>query len=209
MKKTLFQITTADTSNAYLYAVGKDGIVIDAGDGCEGLKKIADEKGILIHGIALTHCHYDHINGLDRLLSVLNGNVPVYLHYSEVTHPRNSYLCLAHIFGKKFSTNIPFTPIANGDTLTFGDGRLQVLHTPGHSLGSSCFYDGEILFSGDTLFYGTIGRTDHFFGDTVQLIHMVQERILPLPKETIVYPGHAQKTTIGQECIHNPFLRGE
>lgn len=191
---------------AYLYAKGQDGVLIDAGLGCHELWQEAGKMGVQVRGVLLTHYHYDHICGLPALLRQAE-DLLVYVHYSERNFLRHPDLNLSTLFQVREGYDVPVTPYFDGEELSFGQVELQVIHTPGHSLGSSSFYDGERVFTGDTLFAGTIGRTDHFFGDTHQEIASIGERLLCLPGETLVLPGHGEHTTIEAEASYNGFLR--
>ena len=198
--------TAKAASMAYLYAKDRDGVLIDAGLGCHELWEEAGRRGIRIHAVLLTHSHYDHICGLPELLSRTEG-LPVYVHYSERNFLRHPDLNLSTLFQVREGYDVPATPYFDGEELCFDQVGFRVIHTPGHSLGSSCFYDGERVFSGDTLFRGTIGRTDHFFGDTVQEIASIRQRLLTLPGETLLLPGHGEHTTVEMEVAHNGYLR--
>jgi len=116
------------------------------------------------------------------------------------------------LFGVRVDTPPPAAHLlAEGDEIELGKTRLRVLHTPGHSPGSVCFYDaaGGTVIGGDVLFQGSIGRTDLWEGDYDTLIASIREKLLVLPDETVVYPGHGPATTIGVERRTNPFLTGE
>src|SRR5439155_3419215 len=101
---------------------------------------------------------------------------------------------------------VPDAPLADGDVVEVDGLRLTVLHTPGHTRGSVCFYTEGLLFSGDTLFYGSIGRTDLPGGDMQQIMSSIVDRLLTLPDDTIVLPGHMRETRIGHERATNPFV---
>jgi len=153
-----------------------------------------------------THCHFDHIMGISHCSA--KYNLQFETHADEATLVENA---VEHgdLFG------IPVEPIdppvlffKEGDRINFGNSYLEVIEAPGHSPGGVVFYNAEqkILFAGDVLFYGSIGRTDLPGGSFEQLIGNIQTKLLTLPEETIVYSGHGPETSIGFEKKNNPFL---
>jgi len=163
------------------------------------------EAGYVPRWIALTHGHIDHIAGLHHLKETLN--VPVYLHESD------RYL-LDHVSNSPFrdllQAAIPPDPdhnLTESDMLDIGDLNLAVIHTPGHTPGGVCLFDGtRHLFTGDTLFYESVGRTDLPGGDHTVLINSIRQQLLSLPDPVIVHPGHGPDSTIGHERQTNPFI---
>ncbi len=185
-------------------------IIIDPG--CFG----EDEKRRLVHYmrdnqltprlIVNTHAHFDHLMGLRFLLD--QYNIPFRLHSLE-EHNLKSASDIARLF--RFQMTQPkcdYIPLEDGETLTFGNSTLKVFHTPGHSPGSVCLYDEQSnhLFTGDLLFAGSVGRTDLPGGDYDLLEKSLSEKILPLPAQTVVLPGHGPATTLAEELAHNPYL---
>ena len=173
----------------------------------EQLQAFFREPGLTPDAILLTHGHFDHFWGVAKLLSVYD--VPVYLHPLDIdtmenvtgsAHVAQSFSFLKHDF--------PTVDIADGDVITTAGTAWTVIHTPGHSRGSVCYYSAEnsLLLCGDTLFAGSIGRTDLYGGDYDELMTSIKERLLNLPGETDVIPGHGQPTSIAREGMYNPFL---
>ena len=167
---------------------------------------INDNKLHLTH-ILLTHQHVDHICSA-RWLAEQTG---CQVWGSDLDAPLGQQLPQQ---AAKFGLGFPIEPfvldqhLADGDTITVGGITMQVLHTPGHSLGGLSFYvpDEGVLFSGDTIFQSSVGRTDLLGGDMDTLINSIRDKIMPLPDETIVAPGHGPTTTIADEKRYNPFL---
>jgi glyoxylase-like metal-dependent hydrolase (beta-lactamase superfamily II) len=189
----------------------REAVVVDPGmmrDGeREMVTKFIDEHKLSVKHILLTHLHVDHITsarwladktGADVCGSVLDNQLGQELP-DQVAH---------------FRINIEVEPLtvdrnlADGDTIQLGDETIQVLHVPGHSPGGLAFYlpQSALLISGDTIFNGSVGRTDLWGGDMAQLINSIREKILPLPDETVIASGHGPTTTIADEKRFNPFL---
>ena len=176
-------------------------------DGVEQLVLFLKEHGLVPDAILLTHGHFDHVWGVERLLA--RHNVPVYMHPLDkgiLADGSSVFRGMQSV--AKFRHNFPTVDIADGDTVSTGGATWKVLHTPGHTPGSVCFYSAEnsLLLSGDTLFAGSIGRTDLQGGDYDALIRSIKEKLLFLPGETDVIPGHGQPTSIAREGMYNPFL---
>lgn len=152
-----------------------------------------------------THCHFDHIMGLG-FVNKAYGLVPMYHKLEEMVYKAMPQM--AAQFGLAFPDNLPQEKILldNGQKLTLGNNTLCVIHTPGHTPGGVCFHiaTDNILFSGDTLFRGNVGRTD-LGGDMHQERQSIRNKILTLPEQTKVYTGHGPSTTVAWEKVHNPY----
>lgn len=157
--------------------------------------------------VMLTHGHFDHIYGLADLIRTYN--IPVYMDAKETYsfEHTNPYVC------SNYGLELPelpdsFTGVKDGDVIKVGDLRFEVLETPGHSVGGLCFLERneKVLFSGDTLFAGAIGRTDHPGGDYDVMIKSIWEKIMCLDGDIQVFPGHGPATDIAKERMTNPFL---
>jgi hydroxyacylglutathione hydrolase len=195
-------------TNCYLVASDKtrDGMVIDpAGDAVRILNNIA-ELNLKIGLIVVTHAHPDHIGAIAQVKETTKAKFA--LHAAEAR-------IIGEYGSRQFSMFDPnFRPpppperlLQDGDFINLGDLNFRVLHTPGHSAGGICIAGYGVVFSGDTLFNMGIGRTDGPGGDYNLLISSIRSKLLSLPDETVVLPGHGPKTTIGWERQHNPFLR--
>lgn len=198
----------AFAENAYILADRESGaaVLIDPGEEAElFLRRLATER-LALEAVWLTHAHVDHVLGVGRVLAA--HPVPLYLHPAD----RPLYDGLpeqAGWFG--LEAEAPPPPdhdLADGQRLTLGGLVFEVLHVPGHTPGHVVFVGHGVALVGDVLFAGSIGRTDLPGGETQTLLASIRERLLPLPEETIVYPGHGPETTIGHERRTNPFLTG-
>lgn len=162
-------------------------------------------EGLMPKAILLTHGHFDHIMGIDGFLKEFD--VPVYVHEKEENIMRDGSLNASLTYGPGYTFE-KAQYVRDREKLKLAGFTLEVLYTPGHTIGGCCYYiPGEsVLFSGDTLFCGSIGRSDFPTGSSSQLIRSIQEKLLCLPNETKVYPGHMDETTIEYEKSNNPFL---
>lgn len=188
-----------------------EAVIIDPGcyspQDVDEVKWFVDANGITIKHLILTHGHIDHILGIDSLRDLYN--VKCLAHADDLPLIDNS-----PVHGLMFGISIDKAPkidefIKDGDTISFGKSTIEVIHTPGHSKGGVCllFRDEKILFTGDTLFNGSIGRTDLQGGNYETLISSIKNKILPLRADTVVYPGHGDPTTVEFENKHNSFLQ--
>jgi hydroxyacylglutathione hydrolase len=193
--------------NCTLLHDGKQAILIDPGDEAPRLLKALNDKSLTLQAIWLTHAHFDHIGAIAELQETL-GDVPVYLHSNDIVIFENGHLAAAH-------WEIPFKqpatktlPLEDKQILHFADADIHCLFTPGHAPGHIAFYlpSQNAVIAGDALFKGSIGRTDLPMGNHQQLLESIRSRLLTLPDETIVYPGHGPSTTIGFEKRTNPFF---
>ena len=163
-------------------------------------------SGLTVKAVLLTHGHFDHIMGLDRFLEEFPA--PVYACAAEKELLESPQLnSSSGMLGQPYTFH-GAQYVKDGDLLDIAGMKIQVIQTPGHTIGGCCYYiaDEQTLFSGDTLFRASIGRTDLPTGSMGALVRSVKEKILVLPDETRVYPGHMVETTVGYEKKYNPFL---
>ena len=182
---------------------GRDAAVIDPGGDGDRIRDALKKKGLALKMVILTHGHIDHILGLDELLSMKDPEVRVMIHAGD--RPLLERVDLQAGFMGFPHPAIPreIEEVADADTIRIGGQELDVMHTPGHSPGSISLLLREpgILFSGDTLFCGGVGRTDLWGGSWKQLRHSIETRLLSLTPDTIVLPGHGEPSTIGNEAM--------
>ncbi len=180
-------------------------VVIDPAACPKKMLEYIQEQELEIVGILLTHGHFDHIMGIDGFLEKFK--VPVYVHEAEeeTMNDPTLNLSISYTNGYTFSKA---QYLRDGQVLQLAGMEFQVIHTPGHTPGGCCYYveDASVLFSGDTLFQCSIGRTDFPNSSTAELVHSVREKLFLLPEETKVYPGHMGETMIGYEKKHNPYV---
>ena len=194
-----------------LYDETRQCILIDPGCSDENqqhiIKQFIQDHSLIPAYIVNTHGHFDHIAG--NAWAKDEFGCPLLIHKEDVFLLEQASQ-LAGIFGFIIERSpAPDKFLAEGESLCFGNSKLTVLHVPGHSPGSICLYsfNDALLICGDVLFNGSIGRTDLLGGDFDLLIRGIQEKLMILPRETVVWPGHGPNTTIGSEYDTNPFLK--
>lgn len=181
-----------------------EGVVMDPGDEVDYILKTLDQLHLKLRFILNTHGHFDHVGG-NRALKEATG-APLLIHALDA--PLLSQLARsARVWGLLTNDSPPpDRTLDQGDTVSFGDITLSVLHTPGHTPGGISFFTDGHVFVGDTLFAGSIGRTDFSGGDYAALIQSVRSRLFTLEESVRVFPGHGPETTIGFEKRTNPFF---
>lgn len=192
--------------NCYILGceTSKKAIVIDPGGNVPQIMSVLDKHGLEVEMIINTHGHFDHIGGNKELQEKTGADLLVHRYDSSLLVQAKE---TAAIFGLGATPSPePTRELVGREQLTVGDISLRVLHTPGHSRGGICLYTEGHVFVGDTLFAGSIGRTDLPEGDYSQLIASIKEQLMTLPDDTNVYPGHGPATTVGNEKQNNPFL---
>lgn len=182
-------------------------VIIDTGLDMSGVAEHLRVHQLKPVAVVLTHGHVDHIVGAASIRTNWS-NVRVYIHKLDAKMLTDATINLSLMHGSSFVTEPADVIVGEGDTIEQAGLKLEVIHTPGHSPGSICLYvrDEHTLFSGDTLFAESIGRTDFPGGNTKQLLGGIKEKLLTLPQETVVYPGHGPQTTISHELKYNPFI---
>ena len=185
-----------------------EAVCVDPGDQPDEVLAMARDMGVRIKYIANSHAHIDHILGVGAVREATGAKF--LLHPGDLELARNTAAMAKGWMGVEIANPPdPDAFLADHDTIDVDGLRLTVLHTPGHTRGSVCFYADGIVFAGDTLFQGSIGRTDLPGGDYDEEMASIVERLLALPDETIVLPGHMDQTTIGHERLRNPYVRME
>jgi glyoxylase-like metal-dependent hydrolase (beta-lactamase superfamily II) len=186
----------------------REAMVVDPGDDIEDILEILKRHGLTVKAIVITHAHIDHIGGAARLKQATGA--PVYMNLADAELERMLDAQAAWLGMQPVERVDIDVPARDGDTLTVGLTEVNVLHTPGHTQGSiSLWLPGENkVLAGDTLFRDGIGRTDLPGGDGSQILRSIHEKLLTLPEETLVFPGHGPGTTIGREKRFNSFLQG-
>lgn len=180
-------------TNCYILSNGNRCLIVDPGDEPERVLAFLEQNGLTAEAILLTHGHYDHVGAVRALVAELDCDV---------------YICEADLSLPSHMTAGPLYhshTYSDGDRLTLAGMEFTVIHTPGHTPGSVCLLFGMDLIAGDTLFEGSIGRTDFPGSDHGAMLHSL-EKLKKLPDEVRVYPGHGPATDMGQEKRYNPYL---
>lgn len=194
-------------ANCYIAGCEKDkvGMVVDPGGNAVKIISEIRNLGLIIKIIILTHGHGDHVAAANEVKSATGADIAI--HEDDIKVMKDKGLC--DMFWLDYNPVLqPDVILKDGDVLEIGELKFKVIHTPGHSPGGICIFGEGLLFSGDTLFNGSIGRTDlaRSGGDYNTIINSIKTKLLTLDDATIVYPGHGPKTTIGAERRGNPFL---
>ena len=192
----------------------REALVVDPGDEVERILEPLSRYQLTVKGIVSTHAHIDHVGGLSKLHQ--HTGAPVMLHREDVPLYQGMDVQAAFLGVAPPETSEIDQLLKDGDVLRWGSLKAQVMHTPGHTPGSISLYlpknAGTIalaspeLFAGDTLFAGSIGRTDLWGGSMEKIMDSLRGKLMQLPDETVVHPGHGPRTTIGDERESNPFL---
>ena len=183
----------------------KEAAIIDPGDNADEIIKIIEREGLKPKYIINTHAHFDHIGGVKEIQDYFK--IDFILHKEDLFLIENASEQAAAFGLKPISKPEVNRYVNNDEKISLGNNSITVIHTPGHSPGCVCYYLDNNLFVGDTLFAGSIGRTDLPGGSYETLISSVKEKLFPLGDSTVVYPGHGPSTTIQSEKEHNPFLK--
>lgn len=183
----------------------KECLVFDPGDKPDTFVKFFELEGYTIKGVLLTHGHFDHIGGVEALVKVYDA--PVYAMEAERQLLSDKALNLSLSMGPDVTIE-KFQGLEDGQEIELVGFKIKAIGTPGHTSGGTCYYveDESIMFTGDTLFAGCVGRVDFPTGNGPTLLRSIREKLFVLPEDTIVYPGHMDATTIGHEKQHNPLV---
>ena len=194
-------------TNCYI-AEGQEpgrGFLVDPADNPKKLISILEEKQICPEAILLTHGHFDHIMAVKKVKE--KYQIPVYACRQEEAMLAEPTINMTAVYGSACSIK-PDVLLDDGQIFEAAGFSIQMFHTPGHTKGSCCYYikDEGVLFSGDTLFCGSVGRTDFPGGSSAEIVRSLHKLVDTLPEDTEVFPGHDASTTIGYEKRYNPFV---
>lgn len=185
--------------NCYVILDGNECFIVDPGYEKERIQQFVKERNLLVKGILLTHAHHDHIGALDVF------DVPIYLHEKEVVILKHNLKALQEQGVLQHVTEdvLPLWLLSDGDLLSLNTKQIEVIHTPGHTPGGVCYKDGNELYSGDTLFRGTVGYWHFMLGSEEEMKQSLFSLLEQLDESVVVYPGHDESTTIGYEKQYN------
>ena len=183
----------------------RETIFFDPGDEIERILEIATHENMIITRLIATHCHVDHIAGANTAMEKLGLPLEICPLGKDLL---GNVGPIAAAFGYSVSEIKEGGYLNEGDIVKIGKTEFTILHCPGHSPDSLCFYSEGVLIGGDVIFRGSLGRTDLPGGSTEQLMNSITEKIYDLPEDSVIYPGHGPKTYLGREKKENPYLNG-
>lgn len=192
--------------NCYIVGDPKEAIVVDPGGDAEKIVRILNENNITAKYIVLTHCHFDHIIAVEKVMEKIG--VKLIACQAEKENLLNCKINYTDRYSRKPIELTADIYVKENDVIKSGEYEFKVIETPGHTSGSMCLYckEKKVLLSGDTLFYASVGRCDLATGDGQNLIKSIKEKLFILPDDTLVFAGHGEDTSIGFEKLNNPFV---
>lgn len=201
-----FNTLPAFGTNTYLVweLSSREAVLIDPGAPSQKILDYVNSNNIYVKAIVNTHGHADHIGG--NTFFHQKWHVPIYIHKNDIAMLTNADLNLSSFMGASITSPPAEKLLKEGDVIELGKKKLDVIHTPGHTKGCICLLYSILLFSGDTLFKGSVGRTDFPGGSFDTLADSILKKLYTLPDETLVLPGHTDETRIGIEKRENPFV---
>lgn len=207
MEVTIEKVVTGPIeTNSYLVVNNeKKSLIIDPSSGCEELISVIHQNHYIPEAIIITHGHFDHHLGINEVLKAFPG-IPIYIHHKEQVMLRNADLNGSVMIGWRWEYKGPLNTLEEGD-VHIGSFALKVIAVPGHSPWGCALLIGKHCLCGDILFAGSIGRSDLGGGDGELLVQGIKEKLMTLPDDTVIYPGHGGRTTIGREKRLNPYLQ--
>ena len=205
MRIQTFQVAPIGT-NCYIVSDDmKNAFIIDPGGDSDLI--IENAKDLNVKYLLLTHTHYDHIGALDEVSQAFpEARLAVHGLEKNALYDAAQNLSVGFGLPYEYCGKVDIE-LKDGDELSLGEQKIKIIHTPGHTVGGVCYYIKDLLFSGDTLFKASVGRTDLPGGDAVNLLQSIKEKLYTLPGKTAVYPGHMEQTIIGWERKRNPYVK--
>lgn len=206
MKIKLLLLGDMPTNGYIVYNDDNECIIADPGFEAEKVYKFVEENGLKPLAIVLTHAHFDHISAVNEVKN--RYNIGCYCHEYEKELMRDAVLNLSGLNGRDKVEISPDYTFVDDEVVQIGGISFKVMHTPGHTKGGVCLYfeKDKILITGDTLFRGTVGRTDLPTGNYNEIIRSLNDKLMKLDDDVAVYPGHGYKTTVGIERRNNPYV---
>lgn len=207
LKIEVFNLLPAFQTNTWLIRdeLTKQALLIDPAAPDSSLLEYIKAQELQVQGIVNTHGHGDHIGGNSFFQEALG--CPIMIHEADQQMLVDNKKNLSEFMGTPLKLEAADRLLQDGDIINLGEHQVKVIHTPGHTPGGICLLTGKFLISGDTLFEMSIGRTDFPKGSHAQLISAIKNKLFILPDDTVVFPGHGPRTTIGMEKLNNPFVR--
>lgn len=192
--------------NCYILGDSSEAIIVDPGSNADEIVSILKENNITAKYIVLTHCHFDHILAVEKVMEEIG--VKLIACRSEKENLLSPDINYTNRYSRKPIELNADIYVKGGDVIKSGEYEFKVIETPGHTSGSMCLYceKEKVLLSGDTLFYSSVGRCDLATGDQDQLIKSIKEKLFILPDDVLVLSGHGEDTSIGFEKTNNPFI---